>query len=302
VDDDPAYADESLFPAAYRDRPGGSERRGDCGLVGCRGLTTRDLPGFRDRGSAQWNRHPHTLNRSQAQTNLRDRARMAQSVDRMVLRILRQVDDNTYVVLTSDNGFHLGQMGLLRGKGTAYDTDTRVPLLVVGPRVAPGSRDTMVSNIDLAPTFEELAGVPTPPYRSGRSLVPTLADPDAAVSDYVFFEHTFSMSRPGDDPDRPFTGGGLNVIPSYVAVRSRTALLVRNDLDRRWGRHRYAYELYDYGDQSWERTNQYADPDHAAERATLMAKLDEWDACARLRRGQAVPDSCRSLTVESPLG
>ena len=41
----------------------------------------------------------------------------------------------------------------------------------------------------------------------------------------------------------------------------------------------------------------YADPAHAAERATLMAKLDEWDACARLRRGQAVPDSCRSLTV-----
>ena len=54
------------------------------------------------------------------------------------------------------------------------------------------------------------------------------------------------MSRPGDDPDRAFTGGGLNVIPSYVAVRSRTALLVRNDLDRRWGRHRYAYEFYDY--------------------------------------------------------
>ena len=85
------------------------------------------------------------------------------------------------------------------------------------------------------------------------------------MSDYVFFEHTFSMSRPGDDPDRPFTGGGLNVIPSYVAVRSRTALLVRNDLDRRWGRHRYAYELYDYTGhfrgQPWERTNQYADPD-----------------------------------------
>jgi N-acetylglucosamine-6-sulfatase len=189
--------------------------------------------------------------------------------------------DNTYIVFTSDNGFHLGQLGLMRGKGTAYDTDTRVPLLVVGPRVVPGSRDTMVSNIDLAPTFEELAGVATPPYRSGRSLVPTLADPAAPVSDYVFFEHTFSMSRPGDDPDRAFTGGGLNVIPSYVAVRSRTALLVRNDVDRRWGRHRYAYELYDYGEHAWERTNRYADPDHAAVLATLMAKLDEWDACSR---------------------
>ena len=157
-------------------------------------------------------------------------------------------------MLTSDNGFHLGQMGLLRGKGTAYDTDTHVPVLVVGPGVVPGPREAMVSNIDWAPTFEELAGLPSPPYRSGRSLVPTLADPAAGAGDYVFFEHTFSMSRPGDDPDRAFTGGGLNVIPSYVAVRSRTALLVRNDLDRRWGRHRYAYEFYDYTSQGWERT------------------------------------------------
>ena len=149
-------------------------------------------------------------------------------------------------MLTSDNGFHLGQMGLLSGKGTPYDTDTHVPALVVGPGVVPGPRAAMVSNIDWAPTFEDLAGLTSPPYRSGRSLVPTLGDPAAAAGDYVFFEHTFSMSRPGDDPDRAFTGGGLNVIPSYVAVRSRTGLLVRNDLDRRWGRHRYAYEFYDY--------------------------------------------------------
>ena len=154
VDDQPAYADESLFPAAYRDQPGGSKRLGDCGLVACRSLTVRDLPGFGDRRAdnrpdfrdgrtaPQWNPDPLTLTRSQAQTNLRDRARMAQSVDRLVMRILRTVDANTYVVLTSDNGLHLGQLGLLRGKGTAYDTDTHVPVLVVGPGVVPGPRAT----------------------------------------------------------------------------------------------------------------------------------------------------------------
>lgn len=314
VDDQPAYADESLFPAAYRDQPGGSKRLGDCGLVACRSLTVRDLPGFGDRradnrpdlrdgrSAPQWNPDPLTLTRSQAQTNLRDRARMAQSVDRLVMRILRTVDANTYVVLTSDNGLHLGQLGLLRGKGTAYDTDTHVPVLVVGPGVVPGPRTTMVSNIDWAPTFEQLAGLESPAYRSGTSLVPTLTDPAARVGDYVFFEHTFSRSRPGADPDRPFTGGGLNVIPSYVAVRSRTALLVRNDLDRRWGHHRYAYELYDYTDHVWERTNEYDDPAHAAEVATLMAKLDQWDACAGLRGADPVPAACRSLTLEAPLG
>ena len=71
------------------------------------------------------------------------------------------VDDNTYVVLTSDNGFHLGQTGLSVGKGTPFDADVHVPLLVVGPGVEPGARDTMTSNIDLASTFEDLAGVPS---------------------------------------------------------------------------------------------------------------------------------------------
>ncbi len=322
VDDRPAYADESLFPAAFRDQPDprrhGSKKRGDCGLVDCRDLTVKDLPGFGDRRgdnrpdradgrvAEQWNKNPLTLTRSQAQSNLRDRARMAQSVDRLVMRILRMVDTQspggTYVVLTSDNGFHLGQLGLLRGKGTAYDTDTHVPVLVAGPGVVPGPREAMVSNIDWAPTFEELAGLDSPAYRSGISLVPTLRDPAAPLQDYVFFEHTFSRSRPGEDPDRPFTGGGLGVIPSYVAVRSRTALLVRNDLDPRWGHHRYAYEFYSYVDDAWERTNEYDDPAHAAEVATLRAKLDQWDACAGLRGSDAVPESCRSLTQEAPLG
>ena len=88
------------------------------------------------------------------------------------------------------------------------------------------------------------------------------------------------------------------MIPSYVAVRSRTALLVRNDLDRRWGHHRYAYELYDYtghfAGRPWERTNLFDDPAHAAERATLMAKLD---AVGRLRGRAPRPAGDRRLPV-----
>ena len=73
-----------------------------------------------------------------AATSLRNRARMVQSIDRTVRRILREVGPDTYVVLTSDNGFHLGQHGLGKGKGTPYDSDVHVPLLVTGPGVVPG--------------------------------------------------------------------------------------------------------------------------------------------------------------------
>jgi hypothetical protein len=44
-------------------------------------------------------------------------------------------DDNTYVVFISDNGLHLGEYSLRAGKMTPFDTDTHVPLVVVGPGV-----------------------------------------------------------------------------------------------------------------------------------------------------------------------
>ena len=43
---------------------------------------------------------------------------------------------NTYIVFSSDNGYHMGEHRLLPGKMTAFDTDIRVPLVVVGPGVA----------------------------------------------------------------------------------------------------------------------------------------------------------------------
>ena len=51
----------------------------------------------------------------------------------------------------------------------------------------------------------------------------------------------------------------------------------------------------------WEKTNQYADPAHAAEVATLMAKLDEWDSCSLFRGSQPVSAPCQSLTSGSRL-
>ena len=51
------------------------------------------------------------------------------------------------------------------------------------------------------------------------------------------------------------------MIPSYVAVRSRNALLVRLDLDPSWEGVEVAWEFYDYRDAPYERTNTFADPD-----------------------------------------
>ena len=111
---------------------------------------------------------------------------------------------NTYVVLTSDNGFHLGQHGLGVGKGAAYDSDIRVPLLVVGPGVRPGGARR--GGVEHRPGAD-VRGPRRPRaarrYRSGDSLVPTLRRARRwSAADYAFVEHTWSAS-PVTTPTSP---------------------------------------------------------------------------------------------------
>ena len=65
-------------------------------------------------------------------------------------------------------------------KAGPLETDVRVPLAIRGPGIAPGSSTTaLTTNLDIAPTLLELAGVPnawpsSSALRDGRSLVPVL--------------------------------------------------------------------------------------------------------------------------------
>ena len=84
---------------------------------------------------------------------------------------------NTYIVFTSDNGWHHGEHRIQQGKGRPYEESARVPLVIRGPGVAAGSStDKLVLNTDYFPTFMDLAGAQTqtPPYVDGRSLLPVL--------------------------------------------------------------------------------------------------------------------------------
>ncbi|HEY2299409.1 MAG TPA: sulfatase [Jatrophihabitans sp.] len=157
---------------------------------------------------------------------------VVQSVDRLVAGIvatLKQVGElqNTDIVFSSDNGYHLGEHTLVSGKQTAYDTDIRVPLIVSGPGIPAGSVNTdMAQNVDLRPTFEQLAGAPTPSDVEGRSLVPLLHGDQVPWRSYALIEH----HRPRNlehDPDHQ--GYAAGVPPSYVAIRSRTFLYVKYD-------------------------------------------------------------------------
>ena len=81
--------------------------------------------------------------------------------------------ENTYIILFSDNGYHLGEKSRF-AKMSLWERSTRVPLIITGPGVLSGKTNTPVGLIDLYPTIIEMAGLPKNPENSGQSLTPFL--------------------------------------------------------------------------------------------------------------------------------
>lgn len=116
-------------------------------------------------------------------------------IDFQIGRILRAladegVSENTYVVFTTDHGMEFGHHGTLgHGFGSLYDEQVRAPLLVSGPDLPKGRISSAgIESIDLAPTFLELAGLPSGESMQGRSLVPVLRGEDTIGRNVTYSE------------------------------------------------------------------------------------------------------------------
>jgi arylsulfatase A-like enzyme len=182
---------------------------------------------------------------------------------------------DTYFVFSSDNGFHMGEYRLRPGKQTAFDTDIRVPLIVGGPGIPAGATiDAMTSSVDLAPTFDELAGKAPQAVRDGISLVPLLhgKSPPRDWPQAVLIEHHGPSDYPTDpdrQPDRP---------PTYSALRTASELYVEYATGER--------EYYDVAHDPYELHN-LAGTASAGRLTTLHRALRRLHTC----RGSV---SCRT--------
>ena len=178
-------------------------------------------------------RHPHlsAVDQANITSTFRKRVEDDLSVDDMIGELENELrakglDRNTYFVFSSDNGFHMGEYTLSSGKQTAFETDIRVPLIVSGPGVPAGRVvSQLTSSIDLAPTFETLAGLPVPADVDGRSMAGLWHGQDPVGWRLaILIEHHGPDYSP-DDPDRQTSKPGDP--PSYEAVRTATALYVQ---------------------------------------------------------------------------
>ena len=118
------------------------------------------------------------------QTNIRAYYRMVSGIDAAIGRFMKSLEeaglaDNTIIVYSADNGYHMGNRGLA-GKWSHYDEALRVPLIIVDPRVAEAKRgqvtDAAALNLDLPATFLDWAGIDKPKRYQGRSLGVVVAD------------------------------------------------------------------------------------------------------------------------------
>lgn len=124
--------------------------------------------------------------------NYRHRWEALLAVDELVEAVVNRLDDagvlnNTYIIYSSDHGFHFAQFGQAWDKRLPYEFDIRVPMLVRGPGIAPGTVvDDAVLSIDIAPTMMEMGGVDFQNETDGSSFLSKLLKPASPEFDRTF--------------------------------------------------------------------------------------------------------------------
>ena len=126
-------------------------------------------------------------------TNRRLSMRAVEDMVESVINTLEAIGElqNTYVIFASDNGYHQAQHRMNAGKDTGYEEDINVPLVMRGPGIPKGTViNSITANVDLAPTFTDIAGLTPPSFVDGRSFKPLLNGSKPAVwRKALFLEH-----------------------------------------------------------------------------------------------------------------
>ncbi len=232
---------------------------------------------------AAWNAAYEPKNKAFREANLSEKERIQWQYQRYVkdyLRCVKSVDDgigevldyldasglaeNTVVIYSSDQGWYLGEHGWY-DKRWMYQESLLSPLLVRWPGVveAGSVNEDIVSNLDFAETFLEIAGVPAPDDMQGRSLVPILQGTTPEDWRKSFYYHYYEFP-------------GAHSVARHYGVTNGKHKLIHFYENEEW-------ELFDLENDPNELKSEYANPEYAPIVAALNAELE------RLREKYEVP-------------
>ena len=224
------------------------------------------------------------LTRWKYQRYMKDYLRCVAAVDDNVGRVLDYLDEtglsqNTVVIYASDQGFYLGEHGWF-DKRWMYEESYRTPLLIRWPGVVKAGSENrdLVSNVDFAETFLDIAGVEVPADMQGRSLVPLLkgeTPPDWRKSHYYHYYEFLNDRKTA------------HMVRRHCGVRTERYKLIHFYNLGEW-------ELYDLEKDPQEMRSVYADPAYAEVVKEMTAEL------ARLQQELEVPDDTGSVEKDPP--
>ncbi len=196
------------------------------------------------------------------QRYMHDYLACVKAVDENVGRMLdclaeEDLADNTVVVFTSDQGFFLGEHGWF-DKRWIFEESLRSPLMVRWPGTTkPGSvNSNIVSLIDFAETFLDIAGQDQPADMQGRSIVPLCKGETPADWRKSLYYHYYEFPVP--HRVRPHVG--------VITDRYKLVHYYKPDVDD--------WELLDREKDPLEVTDFYNDPAYATTVKELHAELD----------------------------
>lgn len=183
------------------------------------------------------------------------------SLDRNIGRIMDYLDknglkDNTIVIYTSDQGFYMGEHGWF-DKRFMYEESMHTPFIMRYPGVIkPGTvMNQLVSNVDFAPTFLQISGVPIPKEIQGHSMLPILMNPSAKYRNSVYYHY---YEYPGE-----------HSVMKHFGIRTERYKLIRF-----YGEKNF-WEFYDLKTDPHEMQNLYPKPAFAKLISTMKQQLKE---------------------------
>lgn len=211
-----------------------------------------------------WSRHFANQNRVAITRTYRAMLESLRSVDDLVASVVEALSetgrlDRTVILFTSDNGWMFGEHRITFDKVVPYEESIHVPLVVRGPGFPAGATATqIVGNIDVAPTFLDLADARADRVVDGRSLVPIAGDASRAAERAVLLEN--------------WPTGTSQRVPHYTGIRVQEQVYLEYDTGER--------ELYDLAADPFQLTNLADDPAWGGRRSVLANALARMRNCS----------------------